>query len=191
MRCPVSGAVRSAFFRRRCAAPAWGGWLKDPSKSGGGVFDLLIHDVDMCLHLFGRPEAVSAVGSLRHGCRPGHTSRSIVLSLRHGRRFGRLAARGRVPVRHGIQRRSGRREHRIQFRRPAADGLRHRPNRPCRWKVRDGYAAEIEYFVECCRSGQQPERCLPKDSANAVELMRTLLMARERNGRKIVCSNLA
>jgi hypothetical protein len=56
---------------------------------------------------------------------------------------------------------------------------------------RDGYAAEIEYFVECCISGSPPERCLPKDSANAVELMRTLLMARERNGRKIVCSNLA
>ena len=26
------GAVRGAFFRRRCAAPAWGGWLKDPDK---------------------------------------------------------------------------------------------------------------------------------------------------------------
>ena len=27
---PRLGKVRSAFFRRRCAAPAWGGWLKDP-----------------------------------------------------------------------------------------------------------------------------------------------------------------
>ena len=34
---PGLGAVRGAFFRRRCAAPAWGGWLKDPEKSGGGV----------------------------------------------------------------------------------------------------------------------------------------------------------
>ena len=29
---------------------------------GGGVFDLLIHDVDYCLHLFGPPTAVSASG---------------------------------------------------------------------------------------------------------------------------------
>ena len=61
---PRLGGVRSAFFRRRCAAPGWGGWLRDPALSGGGAFDLLIHDVDMCLHLFGRPEAVSAVGHL-------------------------------------------------------------------------------------------------------------------------------
>ena len=56
------GAVRSALFRRRCAAPAWSQWLADPSKSGGGVFDLLIHDVDYCLHALGRPEAVEAHG---------------------------------------------------------------------------------------------------------------------------------
>src|SRR5579885_2334596 len=46
------GCVRMAEFRRRCATPEWGGWLVQPSKSGGGVFDLLIHDVDMCIHLF-------------------------------------------------------------------------------------------------------------------------------------------
>src|ERR1039458_7240661 len=38
------GAVRAAIFRRRCAAPAWSAWLTDPAQSGGGVFDLLIHD---------------------------------------------------------------------------------------------------------------------------------------------------
>jgi hypothetical protein len=57
-------------------------------------------------------------------------------------------------------------------------------------EVQDGYTAEIAYFVECCRSGEQPERCPPQESAFAVELMRTLLVARERNGRKILCSNL-
>src|SRR5215468_8900978 len=39
------GPVRSALFRRRCAAPAWSKWLSDASRSGGGVFDLLIHDL--------------------------------------------------------------------------------------------------------------------------------------------------
>src|SRR4051794_22896473 len=50
------GPARAATFERRCAEPGWGGWLKDPAKSGGGAFDLLIHDVDICLHLFGRPK---------------------------------------------------------------------------------------------------------------------------------------
>src|SRR2546422_951259 len=56
------GAVRSAIFRRRCAAPAWSKWLSNSAVSGGGVFDLLIHDVDYCVHLFGVPAAVSATG---------------------------------------------------------------------------------------------------------------------------------
>ncbi|HNY42855.1 MAG TPA: Gfo/Idh/MocA family oxidoreductase, partial [Bryobacteraceae bacterium] len=47
------GQVRSALFRRRCAVPGWGPWEFDSAKSGGGIFDLLIHDIDMCLHLFG------------------------------------------------------------------------------------------------------------------------------------------
>src|SRR5215472_10544816 len=56
------GPVRAASFSRRCAEPGWGGWLKDKARSGGGAFDLLIHDVDMCLSLFGRPRAVAANG---------------------------------------------------------------------------------------------------------------------------------
>src|SRR5579863_646021 len=56
------GPVRSALFRRRCAAPAWSRWLANAAESGGGVFDLLIHDVDFCLLLLGKPAAVSATG---------------------------------------------------------------------------------------------------------------------------------
>jgi predicted dehydrogenase len=50
------------MFRRQSATPAWGAWLTDKRASGGGIFDLMVHDVDMCLHLFGPPEAVSATG---------------------------------------------------------------------------------------------------------------------------------
>ena len=53
--------------------------------------------------------------------------------------------------------------------------------------ARDGYAAEIEYFVECCRQGQSPSLCPPAESAAAVELMLALLAARERNGEKTSC----
>jgi len=56
------GAPRFAAFRRRCAAPTWSDWLADARQSGGGAFDLLIHDVDICLRLFGKPEWASANG---------------------------------------------------------------------------------------------------------------------------------
>src|SRR5262249_29016541 len=56
------GEVRAALLRRRCAAPAWTKWLHKPEISGGGVFDLLIHDVDACLYEFGMPQSVAATG---------------------------------------------------------------------------------------------------------------------------------
>jgi len=51
----------------------------------------------------------------------------------------------------------------------------------------DGYRAEIEYFLECCRTGQAPEFCPPAESADAVKLMLLLLDARNRNGVKLAC----
>lgn len=192
---PGLGAVRGAFFRRRCAAPAWGGWLKDPSKSGGGVFDLLIHDVDMCLHLFGRPEAVSAVG---------HYDAAASLDTLHGQLFypfgtvvvcGGWQHEGAFPfgMEYSVTLDGGTIEYSSAGRPPT---LYTQTEQVLPLEVgdgnaaRDGYAAEIEYFVECCRSGRQPERCPPRESAVAVELMRTLLAARERDGRKVLCSNL-
>jgi predicted dehydrogenase len=186
---PELGLVRGAFFRRRCAVPAWGGWLQDPEKSGGGVFDLLIHDIDMCLHLFGRPEAVSAVG--RCDAESG-------LDMLHGQLFypfGVVAVSGGwqpapafpFTMEYSVTGERGTIEYHSAGRPPT---LYAQTAEALPLEGRDGYTAEIEYFVECCRLGRQPERCPPRESADAVELMRTLLAARERDGRKILCSNL-
>jgi predicted dehydrogenase len=187
---PGLGAVRGAFFRRRCAAPAWGGWLKDPAKSGGGVFDLLIHDVDMCLHLFGSPEAVSAVG---------HVDSAASLDILHGQLFYPF---GTVVVTGGWQH-EGAYPFGMEYSVTMDGGTVEYNSAGCPPTLyaqteqvlpldgRDGYAAEIDYFVECCRTGHQPDRCPPRESALAVELMHTLLAARERNGRRILCSNLS
>src|SRR5579872_2466923 len=59
---PQLGTLKSATFRRRCARPTWGEWQGDPARSGGAVLDLLIHDLDFVLLLFGAPRAVLATG---------------------------------------------------------------------------------------------------------------------------------
>jgi hypothetical protein len=51
----------------------------------------------------------------------------------------------------------------------------------------DGYRAEIEYFLKCCRTGQPPEFCPPAESADAVKMMALLVEARNRNGAKLAC----
>lgn len=61
------GAVRSASFRRLGTLPPWSsGFYADLEKSGGALFDLHIHDVDIALKLFGVPQRVQAAGDLMH-----------------------------------------------------------------------------------------------------------------------------
>ena len=40
--------------------PTWSKWLPDESRSGGAVLDLLVHDIDQILLLFGTPDRVTA-----------------------------------------------------------------------------------------------------------------------------------
>jgi predicted dehydrogenase len=183
------GAMRSAVFRRCCAAPAWSAWLADPEQSGGGVFDLLIHDVDMCLHLFGAPEAISANGyeALGSGIDvinanlhyPGERTAIITGGWHHPKSYP--FSMGYTVVADG-----GSVEYNSLNSPPAlysADGERE----TLPMEETDGYRAEIEYFLNCCRRGAKPELCKPEDSANAVALTRLMLEARKRNGEKIPC----
>src|SRR5437763_15345948 len=183
------GSVRGAIFRRRWAAPAWSGWLGDPAKSGGGVFDLLIHDAEICLHLFGDPESVSAIGyeSLRDGIDiigarlhyPNALTVEIAGGWHHPKTFP-FAMEYTVVTDEGT----------IDFRhetRPPTLYARTGDETALTLGTRDGYAAEIEYFVRCCQTREQPTLCPPAESAKAVGLMKLLLESRQKGGTKIAC----
>jgi len=184
------GAVRSAFFRRRCAAPTWGPWEFDPAQSGGGVFDLLIHDVDMCLHLFGVPEAVCALGyeNLQGGID------SIVAHL-HYPDIGSVVITGGwhhsgeypFSMEYTVVADGGTVEYSSAGRPPRlyrADGQSEALAEP----ELDWYGAEIAYFLECCRTGRPPVECPPEESARAVKLALLMLESRRRKGEKIPCN---
>jgi predicted dehydrogenase len=163
-----AGPVRAAVFRRRCAAPAWSSWLADKARSGGGVFDLLIHDVDFCLSLWGMPEAVRATG---------YENLAVGIDLLHAE----LHYPGMPPVfvmggwhppasypfsmDFGIVTDSGTREY-------LADDT-------------DPFAAELSYFADCVQNNRSPELCPPRQSAQAVALLRFMLDSREHNGKTI------
>ena len=181
------GPVRAATFRRRCAAPPWAAWMQNKATSGGGVFDLLIHDVDMALHLFGVPTAVAATGrealashvdtinaqlfyegidsvtvagGWHHGAFPFSMEYTIVAE---GGTIEYSSAGGQDPQVY----RSGQQ----------AESLT--PPAPV-----DGYQEEIRYFYECCRDGQEPVDCSPAESAQAVKVTRLMSEARRLKGEK-------
>lgn len=180
------GALRMAVLRRRCAAPTWGAWLTDPAKSGGGVFDLLIHDVDFCLHLFGAPRAVSAAGyeDLARGidlitaqCHYDTGSVLITGGWHHPAAYP-------FSMEYTVSGDGGTVDYSSEGRPPklyTASGEAH----PLPLTEKDGYQAEIEYFLECAAEGRPPERCPPEESAAGVKLMRLLAEARRRPGERI------
>jgi len=183
------GRIRSAILRRRTAVPTWGPWEFDRSKSGGGVFDLLVHDVDMALLLFGAPGALSSTGyeNLTGGV-DMITSEFYYENADSVTITGGWHHEGAYPfsMEYTVVGDEGVVEFSSAGRPPAVywkDGRTEALPSP---EV-DGYQAEIEYFVECASAGVQPERCLPAESAAAVKVAKQMVDAREKRGERITC----
>jgi predicted dehydrogenase len=184
------GSIRSALFRRRCAAPAWSKWLGDADKSGGGVFDLLIHDIDFALMLFGMPESVSATGyedlasgidSLNATLYYAEGFTAVITGGWHHKKAYPFSMEYTVVADGGTFEYSSQRGDDVVLYDCAGEKA------PVALRKEDGFEAELQYFHSCCADGSRPNYCPPEDSAAAVKLARLLLEARKRNGEKIPC----
>jgi len=174
------GALRSATFVRRCGIPNWSRWLPVEARSGGALLDLLVHDIDQALLLCGLPDRVAAK---RLGDVDGVAASLIYPNGPEVRIQGGWFAAD-TPFSMSFQARTGRAELEL-----TADGLARNDGAGQRTPIDttgDGYEAEVSYFVECCKTGQQPELCPPRASAQAVEVALLLKEARE-TGEQIKC----
>lgn len=184
------GAVRSALFRRRCAAPAWSKWLDDPVRSGGGVFDLLIHDVDYCIHLLGKPEHVSAIGyeKLERGI-------DVIVAEFHYPAIGSVVITGGwhhpksypFSMEFTIVGDGGTLDYSSEGRPLAlygADGEKQVVDAG----EADLFTEELHYFTDCVVHHKKPELCPPEESALAVKLTRLMVESRKKNGERMACS---
>ncbi len=183
------GPTRSAFFRRRTAVPGWGPWLSEKTRSGGGIFDLLIHDVDIALLLFGVPEAISATG---HEDMPNGID-SIVSEF-HYPEIGSVTVTGGwypaseypFSMEYTVVGDLGIAEFSSAGRPPSVywtDGS----NELLEDDGVDPYEAEIAYFLKCCEGGQQPDLCHPSSSALSVRVAQLMIEARNHGGDKLKC----
>ncbi len=176
------GTVRSASFRRRCACPGWSGWLSERAKSGGGIFDLLIHDLDYALYLFGRPTSVSAIGTedivsgidvvgtrLRYDEGP-----AVTVS-------GGWQGRGDFPfsMAFTIVGEAGT----LDFHSGQTPLTYYSPDggsESIGVQQGDGFQAELEAFVAACKTGRPPANCPPQDSALATRIALAMRASREQ-----------
>ncbi len=183
------GQIRSALFRRRCAAPGWSQWMQDSSKSGGGVFDLLIHDVDIALHMLGAPEAVSATGyeAMPRGIDtitaqfvyPKINTVTVTGGWHHPKAYP-FSMEFTVVGDEGTLEFSSDGRPLTLYRANGEQELVETPEV-------DGYLAELRYFLECAEAGRKPELCPPEESAAAVKWTRRMVESRNKNGEKLGC----
>jgi len=184
------GKVCAALLRRRCAAPFWNKWLADEGKSGGGVFDLLIHDVDFCLAIFGVPAAVSATGyedldagvDVITGTLHYKDIPSVVITGGwHHKKAYPFSMEYTVVTDGGTFEYSSQRGSDVTLYDASGE------SRAVDLRTEDGFEEELRYFVACCRDGKAPEFCPPEESAQALKLTLQMVRAREKNGEPVAC----
>jgi predicted dehydrogenase len=162
--CRAYGAIRSLSLTRKSGVPGWAPWLLRPEESGGAILDLLLHDFDQALLLFGLPESMTARTidspnvmecslhypggvevAIAGGWYPGDVPFAMAFELRAGGGELRYAN-----------------DHLQLLRPPEAMAEIALP-------AVDPYAKQLGYFIDCCRNGVAPSECTPESSALAVE----------------------
>ncbi len=68
----LQGSVTSCTLQRKTGYPKWGEWLGREECSGGAILDLMIHDIDQALKLFGKPDTVRAMSDGQIDTMQGH-----------------------------------------------------------------------------------------------------------------------
>jgi predicted dehydrogenase len=181
----TAGRVHAALFRRRCAAPTWSKWLLDESRSGGATLDLLIHDVDYSISLWGMPRSARATGAcdLSRGVDvitaeleyDGIGPVTITGGWHHPRAYP-FSMEFTIVTDAGTLEWSSADSRGLMLYSPDGE------SRTLPLDAGDPFEAELRYFTECARTGRLPDFCPPAQSRDAVALARLMLRSRERNG---------
>jgi predicted dehydrogenase len=166
------GKVFSASFRRLSCFPGRSFYL-DGNQSGGAALDLHVHDVDFVQHCFGMPKAVFSRGYCKESSATDHVLTQYIYDdiplvsaeggwsmkppfgfwMRYVVNFEKATAVFDIGGKPAL--------------RVMIDGKAEEPV----LEAGIGYQYEIDYFLECIRTGRRPERVKPEDAANAVRLV--------------------
>jgi predicted dehydrogenase len=175
------GSVKACTMKRKTGYPRWSEWLSNEEYSGGAILDLLSHDIDQALKLFGQPSTVSAVsdgeidtmrGTLRY-------SNGLQVEIEGGWYAPEL------PFSAGFQITG--KDAALSFEEGKLllnlSGIEQTVDIP----EHDEYLDQMTYFVECCKNNVAPELCPPEESVQAVRLATLLKASRDQNGKELSC----
>jgi predicted dehydrogenase len=176
------GRLLSINLTRYGQFPTWGSdnWLGDESKCGGAALDMHVHDTDFALHILGEPTETFSRGSRDER---GISQIFTTMTFAEGT-IAHLEGGWNLPPGTPFKM-----MYRAIFERGAAiwdgspltiyrDGAE--PETPQFEEIQaqgggnisslGGYYRELDYFVSCVLSGQQPERCTPESSRASLRI---------------------
>jgi predicted dehydrogenase len=177
----LQGSVTSCTMQRKTGYPKWGEWLGREECSGGAILDLLIHDIDQALKLFGKPETVRAISDGEIDTMQGYLRYADGLEVRLA---GGWYEAGR-PFSAGFQIRGKDAELSLD-----AGQLRlvtFGEERLVDMPAEEEYTEQMRSFTQCCQLRTAPELCPPAESAEAVRVANLLRSSRNNSGREIPC----
>jgi predicted dehydrogenase len=190
------GKVLSCSAYRLGVTPDWsaGGWMNDPALSGGAATDFVMHDIDLCNWIGGKPRLVMAQGI--RSSRGAWDYLDISIDYESGIKGfveGGWMFKGAWPFTQ---------EHRILGERGAAQ-WRSRMGKNIEgrmqadsvvgiyvqgeeaqfpsWQKRDAFEREVEYFIKCVHSDTAPEIVRPVDALRALQVSIAAKQSAENN----------
>lgn len=161
------GSIRYAYAARLSDHPKWSDWYRRAENSGGGLFDLHLHDIDFMIWTFGRVKSVFAAGTKNeYGCWNHVNSTLIFEDGTSASVQGVLEMGAGYPFTMELRIVGTNKTYEYGMR--AGDNLSNRDQalRATRiyengnvtvadQKPRDAYTVELEHFVQCLNEGHE------------------------------------
>ena len=170
------GKLKFLVLSRFCGIPRWGQWKEDDvrKRSGGALFDLVIHDIDFANYILGMPDNIES------SWLPGdYSNHDYISALWHYRGSGvRVRIEGGFTFHAAFPFQAS---YMAQFENASilyttfrGDVIHIADND----KVAeipandegDGYFNEIAYFAGCIENSTRPDMCPPESSLQAIKL---------------------
>ena len=167
-------------------------WYGDPQKSGGGIYDLHVHDIDFLCYLFGDVEEVYATG--KKARKDSWNFVDSTLRFKNGVNATAQAAFGitdnypfsmnlrivgekataefSFSAGFNLEDIASARNSLILYR----NGEQPHQEPP---STRDPYEIEVEYFANCVKEGKQPEMVKPKEVRKSIQAILGLIKSLE------------
>ena len=176
--------MKVLYANRLAQHPNWSGWFRDAEKSGGGLFDLHLHDIDYVRYLLGPVESVYASGKQSENGAWNH-----VVSILNFKNGSKAFVEGAYEMTDGypftMTLRAVGSEGTLEFNFSAGFNLENvggaksglayyrKGGEPQIVKVdqKDPYTVEIEYFVKCVAENRQPAVVTPTESREVLGII--------------------